>query len=79
MTPRALLTVIGATAIGFALIIGSVAAMGSAEEMSRQGSARVAMTLTTEASGAEAGDAVASDAAWTARLAAWNDTCVIAL
>jgi hypothetical protein len=79
MTPRALLTAIGATAIGFALIIGSVAAIERAEEMPLQGSARAAMTLTMEAAGAESGDAVVSDAAGTARLAAWNDTCVIAL
>ena len=64
MTPRALLTAIGATALAFAVAIGVAA--DSTTELAA-GSAPVVASATATDDGANV------------RLAAWNDPCVIAV
>jgi hypothetical protein len=76
MTPRALLTSIGATAIGFALIVGTLATSG--------------LDTTSTAAALATGDheSVQTSADWSggeaqsvegSQLATWNDPCVVAL
>lgn len=64
MTPRALLTAIGATALAFAVAIGVAAE--STTELAADSAPVVA-------------SAIATDDGADARLAAWNDPCVIAV
>jgi hypothetical protein len=68
MTPRSLVTVIGATAIAFAVVIGVAAGAPSAALSPRNDAAVVVASVEDEArQGAPE------------RLAAWSDLCVIAL
>jgi hypothetical protein len=68
MTPRSLVTVIGATAIAFAVVIGAAVGTPSGAPILQNEAAVAVDSLEDEArQGAPE------------RLAAWNDSCVIAL
>ena len=72
MTPRALLTAIGATALAFAIAIGVAAdgATGITSGSAQTASSALEATSQTQSSASGAFDT---------RLAAWNDPCVIAV
>jgi hypothetical protein len=70
------LTVIGATAIGLALIIGVAIETGSTQEIAIPATAGTAGTsLTKEISSADAASVPALAAMGTARLESWNSNC----
>jgi hypothetical protein len=64
MTPRALLTAIGATALGFAAIIGTIAGSAATEEATAAAASSVP---------------VQTEQTLAAAPAPWNEDCVIAL
>ena len=77
MTPRALLTSIGATAIAFAVAIGVAAGSATTENTSESSAIAFAAPAAHVRVGApdwSEGEPVAGQ-----RLAVWNDPCVIAL
>jgi hypothetical protein len=77
MTPRALLTSIGATAIAFAVAIGIAA--GSANGVSTSGSAHIAVVAPTAPDRVRASEWSVGTSMEGERLASRNDPCIIAV
>ena len=67
MTPRALLTTIGATALAFAMAIGIAADHSTG------------MTTAPATVAPSTGETATDNGISNARLAAWNDPCIIAV
>ena len=77
MTPRALLTTIGATAIAFAVAIGVASGISTDMNTSKRGPIALAAPAEHDRVGAHhwsEGELLAGK-----RLAVWNDPCVIAM
>lgn len=77
MTPRALLTSIGATAVAFAVAIGVAA--GSAIDVNTAQSGRIAIAASAVDDPASAYERSAGPSPESQRLASWNDPCAIAV
>lgn len=77
MTPRVLLTAIGATAFAFAVAIG--AASGSSTGVNTPESSLVAFAAPVELARLGDDDRSEGKPAASERLASWNDPCVITM
>lgn len=77
MTPRALLTSIGATAVAFAVAIGVAA--GSAIDVNTAQSSRIALAASAAADRVNADETPGDLSRESQRLASWNDPCAIAV
>ena len=77
MTPRALLTSIGATAVAFAVAIGVAA--GSAIDVNTAQSSRIALAASAAEDRVNADERSGDPSTESQRLASWNDPCAIAV